>query len=96
MDIQIDNTVFEDTEKYLIKTCDFPINTYCDGNMPLRIRLFDDEVEVESIWIDIPNEIMLHCCHEEFEGDIKLRSLSDENRVKVLVYIKTMQVITED
>lgn len=94
------NTLFDNAEKDLIKTCEFPINTYCEGNKPLRIRLFNDDaksdVEVESIWIDIPNEIMLHCCHEEFEGDIKLRSLSDENRLVVLKYIQTLNMGKED
>ena len=55
-----------------------------DGNIygeNLKLSIFGNPVEVESIWYsDKEDKIYLHVCCKEFEGDIDIESLSDENQ----------------
>lgn len=50
----------------------------------LSIELYGNKVEVESIWTDKDSHINLHLCDKEFEGDILLKSISDNNQLVVL------------
>ncbi len=54
-----------------------------DNNMTLRMGSLD--VDVESIWYsDKEDKIYLHVGCKEFEGDLDIESLSDENQEKML------------
>lgn len=49
----------------------------------LTLRVYNHAVDVESIWRGEDNKIYLHCGCEEFEADIDIESLSDENQALV-------------
>ena len=53
-------------------------------NIDLDIFLFGAKVEVETIWYNnIEDQVYLHVGCDEFEGDIKISSLSEENRERI-------------
>lgn len=50
-------------------------------NLKVRLRIFDNEVDVESIWYsDKEDKIFIHVCCFEFKGDLDIDSLSFENK----------------
>lgn len=66
-----------------------------DGNIcseGISLTMFepiDLKVEVESVWYsENEKEYYLHVCTEEFEGDIKISSLSDRNQKTLLDFFK--------
>lgn len=61
-------------------------NVYDAG---LKISIFGNPVEVESIWYsDKDDKIYIHVGCEEFEGDVDIDSLSDCNQG---ILMKTFQ-----
>lgn len=55
-------------------------NFYAIG-LKVRLRIFDNEVDVESIWYsDKEDKIFIHVGCFEFEGDLNIDSLSSENK----------------
>lgn len=55
----------------------------------LKISIFGNPVEVESIWYsDKEDKIYIHVCCIEFEGDIDIDSLSDENQKTLTDFLK--------
>ena len=65
------------------------------SDIEVPIKIFGHEIQVESIWYsDKEDKIYLHCNCKEFEGDLNIDNLSDENQ-RILVdvlekYIWTM------
>lgn len=53
------------------------------AEVPLSLSLCGAEVECESIWQDETGDYYLHVTSPEFEGDIKICSLSTENLIKI-------------
>jgi len=50
-------------------------------DLKVRLRIFDNEVDVESIWYsDKEDKIFIHVRCFEFEGDLDIDSLSFENK----------------
>ena len=50
-------------------------------DLKVSLRIFDNEVDVESIWYsDKEDKIFIHVGCFEFEGDLDIDSLSDENK----------------
>lgn len=62
----------------------FERNFYAAEFFP-EITIFGNPVNVETIWYQKEeDEFYLHCDDKEFEGDIKLTSLSERNLEKIL------------
>lgn len=58
-------------------------NFYAAGHK-LTLRVCNQDVDVESIWRDEDNnKVYLHCGCKEFEAEIDIESLSDENQERV-------------
>lgn len=61
-----------------------------DGNLyaadrKVEVEIFGKDVSVETVWHSKDEDkVYLHCGCKEFEGDIDIESLSDENAVRVL------------
>ena len=54
-------------------------NFYAADNN-VKLQIFGNEVDVETVWRSVDEDkIYLHCGCSEFEGDIDIASLSDEN-----------------
>ena len=55
----------------------------------VKISIFGNPVEVESIWYsDKEDKIYIHVCCIEFEGDIDIDTLSDENQKTLTDFLK--------
>ena len=60
-----------------------------DGFAALYVCIFQSNVGVESIWYaKDEDKVYLHCGCMEFEGDIDIESLSDENQKHIMDYLK--------
>lgn len=57
-------------------------NFYAAGHK-LTLRVYNHAVDVESIWRGEDNKVYLHCGCDEFEADIDIESLSDENQKRL-------------
>ena len=55
----------------------------------LGLSIFGNPVEVESIWYSYKEDkIYIHVCCKEFEGDVDINSLSDENQQILEVFLR--------
>lgn len=72
-------------------------NIYCEELNLTMFEPIDLKVEVESVWYsDDEEEYYLHVCTEEFEGDIKISSLSDRNQRTLLDFFKGGEKVYND
>ena len=61
-------------------------NNFYAEDITVTLRMWGTEVDVESIWFSHSDgKIYLHVGCEEFEGDIDIESLSDENQERMRV-----------
>ena len=57
------------------------------ANHNLTLRVYNQDVDVESIWRS-EDKVYLHCGCKEFEADIDIESLSEENQKRVCEVLK--------
>ena len=60
------------------------------ANHTLTLLVYNQSVDVESIWRGVDSKVYLHCGCQEFEADIDIESLSDKNQERVrevLMYV---------
>lgn len=63
---------------------DYDDNYYGEGTLLLGNMAGKAEIDIESVWTDVENGLMLHVNHETFEGDIIFASLRVENQARVI------------
>ena len=61
------------------------------ANHKLTLQVGNQAVDVESIWKD-EDKVYLHCGCKEFEGDIDIESLSDDNQERVREVLKCVSL----
>ena len=66
------------------------------ADVPLILSLCGTEVECESIWQDETGDYYLHVTSPEFEGDIKIDSLSTENLIKINSCLEKIMTHTDE
>ena len=70
------------------KALQFIKNNDCNfyaSDIKCPIKIFGHAIDVESIWHSKKEKkIYIHCGCEEFEGDLDIESLSDENQKLLL------------
>lgn len=63
----------------------------------LTLRVYNQDVDVESIWRGEDNDkVYLHCGCKEFEADIDIESLSDENQERVREVLMCVSLSQEE
>lgn len=83
-----------DTKSYDIDYC---LADYYDGNYygdGCKIVIYDNDVDVETIFTD-QGVTMVHVSDREFEGDLKISSLSIDNQKRILDMIEKRHYTTE-
>ena len=78
-------------ERQKLEECIMDFLSSNDGNVygDINLQIFNQEVGVESIWYSGPEDkFYLHVCSPEFEGDLDVHSLSDENQEKLFRVMK--------
>lgn len=65
------------------------------ANHKLTLYIGSQAVDVESIWKD-EDKVYLHCGCKEFEGDIDIESLSDENQERLREVLRGVDIPPED
>lgn len=73
-------------ERQKLEECIMDFLRSNDGNVygDINLQIFNQEVEVESIWYyDVEDKFYVHVCSTEFEGDLDVYSLSDENQERL-------------
>lgn len=67
------------------------------ANRKLTLRVYNQDVDVESIWKGEDNDkVYLHCGCKEFEADIDIESLSDENQQRVREVLQCVTLSPSD
>lgn len=56
---------------------------FYSANHTLTLLVYNQSVDVESIWRGDDSKVYLHCGCQEFEADIDIESLSDKNQERV-------------
>ena len=77
-------------ERQKLEECIMDFLSSNDSNVygDIDMQFFNHEVEVESIWYsDEEDMFYLHVCSPEFEGDLDVHSISDENQEKLFRYM---------
>ena len=71
-----------ETAKLFIKKNE--CNLYA-ADIPCSVIIFGHKVDVESIWHEKNSgSIYIHCGCKEFEGDIDIQSLSEDNKTELM------------
>lgn len=76
-----------DEPEYALLYDIFDDNYYGEG----CIDIYGKDVEIESIWTfvtDYKSELFVHCCCNEFEGDLLFSSLAMSNQLILLDIIE--------
>lgn len=80
----------QNARRYALKGDDINLNYYLADDFDenyygeVTLKFGSLHAELESIWTDVGNIVMLHVCCKSFEGDIRIDSISKQNQTRVI------------